>query len=102
MTPQLASPGLESIWDSEGLKEVVPTPEQQQQDPPGMLGYNGEKEEASERTHCGAGKKLFFIILAAVVIVILGIALGVGLGVGLNKTQKSSYALSIRRFKVPG
>lgn len=87
------SPGLESVWDEEGQKEVVPPRPWQQPEPdmvPGILGYRSDDRQMG-RTYCGLSKTWFLVVLAAVIIIILGVALGAGLGVGLTK---SSYACS--------
>lgn len=109
-----SSPGLESVWDEEGAKEVVgPAPSDKQsyfvdqepapaltpsrsqksehKYPPGTFGYQGYDGEGSnnEREYCGLRKKWFFALVALVGVVILGVALGAGLGVGLGHT--SSY-----------
>ena len=90
---QMSSPGLQSVWEEEGQKEVVPPRQRPEPDglPPGILGYGTEDDRS--RTYCGLSKKWFFLLLAAIIIVILGIALGVGLGVGL-KQKKSSPSSS--------
>jgi hypothetical protein len=88
MSPELASPGLESVMDEEGLKEVV-TPRfepKSEELPAGFFTSRRASEDRQRRTYCGLSGVRFFLILAAV-IVVLGIALGVGLGVGLSSKK---------------
>ena len=91
VSPEAMSPGLESIWDEEGQKEVVP-PQPWTQQPdimPDIPGYGWEGERKG-RTYCGLSKPRSLLVLAVGVIIILGIALGVGLGVGIG--QSKTYA----------
>lgn len=87
---EMSSPGLQSVFDDEGNKEVVfPSHQPYEGHPdlvPGILGY---PEQKRGRTYCGLSILWFFIALAAIIIIVLAIALGVGLGVGLK--NDSSY-----------
>ena len=92
LSPELMSPGLESVRADEGEKEVVPQQYRPQPLPAGWQGQHGAQEERQDRTFCGMSKKALFILLAVIIVVILGIALGVGLGVGLGKNENSYVA----------
>jgi hypothetical protein len=87
---EMSSPGLQSVLDDEGNKEVI-SPRRQQQGGhpglvPGILGYSSDNEKTG-RTYCGLSRLWFLIALAAIIIIVLGIALGVGLGVGLKNNN---------------
>ncbi|KAK5127916.1 hypothetical protein LTR85_005033 [Meristemomyces frigidus] len=83
LSPELMSPGLESVWAGEGEKEVFyPTPQPHPYQPP------QEQEQPGKRRLCGMPAKLFYALLAAVLG--LAIGLGVGLGVGLGMKKSSS------------
>ena len=80
MSPEVQSPGLESVWAGEGEKEVAaqqheyyrPQPPREQQ-----------SESPQKRRICGIPTTWFYMLLAALIATAIG--LGVGLGVGLGK-----------------
>lgn len=80
MSPEIMSPGLESVRSDEGEKEVYSQPQPDARDV-----YNRQEEPSRI---CGLRKKWFLILLALAVVLIVG--LGAGLGAGLG-TKKSSY-----------
>ena len=92
----MSSPGLESVMDEEGHKEVVSYGWQQQY--PVGLGIPGHAtpDERTGRTYCGLSRKRFVLILSAILLIGLAISLGVGLGVGLS--QKKSCVDQIAVF----
>ncbi|KAK6388254.1 hypothetical protein LTR65_008096 [Meristemomyces frigidus] len=84
LSPELMSPGLESVWAGEGEKEVFyPTT---QPDP-----YEAPREQPrpAKRRVCGIAGRWFYVLLA--VIILTAIGLGVGLGVGLWAKKTSSH-----------
>lgn len=86
---EFSSPGLQSVPDEEGQKEVVPPRRQGQPGMvPGILGYRPDKDREG-RTYYGLSRLWFFLLLAAIIIIVLAIALGVGLGVGLSNSNNS-------------
>lgn len=104
MSPELLSPGLESIWSGEGDKEVyhgrpIAPDASEQRAPPA--------QKASRI--CGMRKRNFYILfaLALPLIIGLGVGLGVGLSVGLgtkhnsNKTPSSSPAAASTTTAAP-
>jgi hypothetical protein len=81
MSPELVSPGLESVWAGEGEKEVAMAPPQP--DP-----YERPvSQQPEQRRICGLTRRWLFILVAAVLAV--AIALGVGLGIGLGTRNHS-------------
>lgn len=100
LSPELISPGLESVWADEGNKEVFyPNPEPQAYEPPQLYVLS------RKRRICGMLEMRFFVLI--VVSLALAVALGVGLGVGLgtkNPTRsqvKHFFGLTIR-LQPPG
>lgn len=90
MSPDMVSPGLESIWNEEGDKEVVVPQEANRNNVPHIepLPLDPLAERRSKR-FCGSARtKLCWIILVAAVVV--AVALGVGLGVGLKHHNSGS------------
>ncbi|KAF2397792.1 hypothetical protein EJ06DRAFT_139160 [Trichodelitschia bisporula] len=90
--PDIHSPGLESAYNTDQGKEVVP-----QEERPQAQGYGNpytgpfpveEPTERKRRTVCGISLMVLLLILAA--FIILAVALGVGLGVGLGSKKHSS------------
>lgn len=78
----LASPGLESVQDTETEKEAVVHP------PPDYQSQRFTPER--RRTICGLSRLWFPILL--LLLLCLAIGLGVGLGVGLSKKSSSHRA----------
>ncbi|KAI9808912.1 MAG: hypothetical protein M1827_007137 [Pycnora praestabilis] len=80
----LASPGLESVPDTETEKEAVIYPVQENIVP-----------RRKKKTVCGIGRTWFF--LALIFVICIAIALGIGLGVGLNKKSSRPASSSSAR-----
>ncbi|WPH03131.1 Hypothetical protein R9X50_00600600 [Acrodontium crateriforme] len=78
------SPGLESVWASEGDKEVAYFPPLE----PPPQNYHSRDREPVKRRICGMPTKLFYSIL--VLLTMIAIGLGVGLSIGLGTKSKSS------------
>jgi len=100
LSPELISPGLESVWADEGNKEVFyPNPEPQAYEPPQLYVLS------RNRRICGILEMRFFVLI--VISLALAVVLGVGLGVGLgtkNQTRsqvKPFFSLTIR-LQPPG
>lgn len=79
LSPELASPGLESVWAHESEKEVAAPPQ------PHGLRVRAE-EQPPRKKLCGSPQKSFYLLLALVVAT--AIVLGVGLGVGLGSRHE--------------
>lgn len=101
---QLASmsPGLQSVMDDEGFKEALPPlPGYQshvlEQNPPLEYMHTGEKTAQKTRI-CGISTTKFYILLAAVILLVLGAALGIGLGLGLSTDNESVLFAHGKRF----
>lgn len=95
---QLASmsPGLQSVMDDEGFKEALPPLpgyESRLIEPndPSMYMNTGGKG-GQQRRICGLSSTKLFLLLAAIILLILGVGLGIGLGIGLSKDDE--YVLS--------
>jgi len=80
LSPELLSPGLESVWQGESEKEVA-------YPPPQPLPYQRPEEPPAKKRICGMPSTWFFALIGFLLIV--AIALGVGLGLGLG-TKKHS------------
>lgn len=83
-SPDIGSPGLESVMADEGDKEVAAQHYWSKPEPMAQSWRYREdrREEKKGRTVCGLSVLWFCILLAA--IVALAVGLGVGLGVGLS------------------
>lgn len=89
---EYGSPGLQSVFEKEGEKEVYQKsypvaplhPHQPHNGPP------TQQYEQRKRRICGVPVMLFFILLAS--IICIAVAVGVGLGVGLHKKHPTSPA----------
>ncbi|RMY31329.1 hypothetical protein D0866_07363 [Hortaea werneckii] len=92
LSPELASPGLESVWAHESEKEVAA--------PPQLPRPNRRAEEIPPRRRlCGLPERSFYLLLAAVIAT--AIALGVGLGVGLGSKHERSSSASASVLPAP-
>ncbi|KAI6884843.1 hypothetical protein KC355_g21792, partial [Hortaea werneckii] len=92
LSPELASPGLESVWAHESEKEVAAPPQ-----PP--RPHRRAEELPPRRRLCGLPEKSFYLLLAAVIAT--AIALGVGLGVGLGSKHERSSSASASVLPAP-
>lgn len=93
---EMSSPGLQSVLDEEGQKEVVPPRNKQGSHPglvPGLLGFKSD-DDKSRRRCCGLSRSWFIILSVLLVLVVLAIALGVGLGVGLSNNHSYVNCIS--------
>ena len=87
MSPEVQSPGLESVWAGESEKEVA-YPSVEQREYLGPQAVRGQQPAASQKRRiCGIRAVWFYTLLAAVII--LAVGLGVGLGVGLWSRNSS-------------
>ncbi|THY23556.1 hypothetical protein D6D00_06143 [Aureobasidium pullulans] len=86
----VSSPGLESVWEGEGDKEVIVEPiTQMPASPP---------ERKSARI-CGLKRGLFLLLLVAALLGAIGVGLGVGLG---TKRKNESPAQVTTNTTTPG
>lgn len=94
-SPEIHSPGLESVMADEGDKEVAPQhwskPEPM---PQTWHQQSGRREARNGRTVCGLPLFWFCILVAA--IVAIGVGLGVGLGIGLSNDECVESASALR------
>lgn len=88
MSPDMASPGKESIWSAEGDKEVV---EQYSRVPIHHLAPDPLAERRPECI-CGFRKASFYWMLAAIALVIIALAVGLGAGLGIKDHHASASA----------
>lgn len=77
MSPELLSPGLESVRSDEGEKEVYSQPQ------PPDDGQTHQDDAASGRI-CGMGRKWFWAIFALAFVVVVGLSTGLGAGLGIK------------------
>ncbi|KAI6859960.1 hypothetical protein KC338_g7156 [Hortaea werneckii] len=92
LSPELAFPGLESVWAHESEKEVAAPPQ-----PPGL--HVRAEEQSPRKKLCGSPQKSFYLLLALVVAT--AIVLGVGVGVGLGSRHERSGPTSASVLPVP-
>lgn len=85
MSPELQSPGLESIWSGEGDKEVY---HESEISPDGGHRRVDPEQGSSSSRMCGMKKRTFYVLLVLGFVIIVG--LGAGLGAGLGTKHSSS------------